>query len=166
MLTDGQTDWQTHRKDKNYIPPLHTSYAGGINISVYAIFNDQSFNDTLTNDIVSFEQLGLGFFTSLSTLFKVYHMLLVMPIARMCSAKTYLLHSSLFEHVINTPYLMSFFHLIPVVLETSHGRIYREYSNKFYHVVHLETVYLIINLKQLRGIVTSPSEVPYLPWPP
>ena len=28
------------------------------NISVYAIFNDQSFNDTLTNDIVSFEQLG------------------------------------------------------------------------------------------------------------
>ena len=25
-------------------------------ISVYAIFNDQSFNDTLTNDIVSFEQ--------------------------------------------------------------------------------------------------------------
>ena len=30
------------------------------NISVYAIFNDQSFNDTLTNDIVSFEQLGQG----------------------------------------------------------------------------------------------------------
>ena len=29
-------------------------------ISVYAIFNDQSFNDTLTNDIVSFEQLGPG----------------------------------------------------------------------------------------------------------
>ena len=28
------------------------------NISVYAIFNDQSFNDPLTNDIVSFEQLG------------------------------------------------------------------------------------------------------------
>ena len=28
------------------------------NISVYAIFNDQSFNDTLTNDIVSSEQLG------------------------------------------------------------------------------------------------------------
>ena len=28
------------------------------NISVYAIFNDQSFNDTLTNAIVSFEQLG------------------------------------------------------------------------------------------------------------
>ena len=28
------------------------------NISVYAIFNDQNFNDTLTNDIVSFEQLG------------------------------------------------------------------------------------------------------------
>ena len=30
------------------------------NISVYAIFKDQSFNDTLTNDIVSFEQLGPG----------------------------------------------------------------------------------------------------------
>ena len=28
------------------------------NISVYAIFNDKSFNDTLTNDDVSFEQLG------------------------------------------------------------------------------------------------------------
>ena len=28
------------------------------NINVYATFNDQSFNDTLTNDIVSFEQLG------------------------------------------------------------------------------------------------------------
>ena len=30
------------------------------NISVFAIFTDQSFNDTLTNDIVSFEQLGPG----------------------------------------------------------------------------------------------------------
>ena len=30
------------------------------NISTYAIFNDQSFNDTLINDIVSFEQLGPG----------------------------------------------------------------------------------------------------------
>ena len=28
------------------------------NISVYAIFNDQSFHDTLTNNFVSFEQLG------------------------------------------------------------------------------------------------------------
>ena len=37
------------------------------NISVYAIFNDQSFNDTLTNDIVSFEQLGPGFFFDTST---------------------------------------------------------------------------------------------------
>ena len=27
---------------------------------VYAIFNDQSFNDTLTNNIISFEQLGPG----------------------------------------------------------------------------------------------------------
>ena len=28
------------------------------NISVYAIFNDQRFNDTLIKGIVSFEQLG------------------------------------------------------------------------------------------------------------
>ena len=32
------------------------------NIGIYAIFNDQSFNDTLTNDIVSFEQLGPGLY--------------------------------------------------------------------------------------------------------
>ena len=30
------------------------------NIRVYAIFNDQSFNELLTNDIASFEQLGPG----------------------------------------------------------------------------------------------------------
>ena len=35
---------------------IHTFFSK--NISVYAIFNDQSFNDTLTNDNVSFEQLG------------------------------------------------------------------------------------------------------------
>ena len=27
------------------------------NISIYAIFNDQSFNDTLTNDILNFEHM-------------------------------------------------------------------------------------------------------------
>ena len=31
------------------------------NIGIYAIFNEPSFNDTLTNDIVSFEQLGPDF---------------------------------------------------------------------------------------------------------
>ena len=31
------------------------------NISIYAIFNDQSFNDTLIYDIVSFEQLDQVF---------------------------------------------------------------------------------------------------------
>ena len=31
------------------------------NISTYAIFNDQGFNDSLTNDIVSFEQLDPEF---------------------------------------------------------------------------------------------------------
>ena len=30
------------------------------NICIYAIFNDQSFNNILTNDIVSFEQRGPG----------------------------------------------------------------------------------------------------------
>ena len=30
------------------------------NISVYAIFDEQRFNDTLINDIVSFEQLDPG----------------------------------------------------------------------------------------------------------
>ena len=30
------------------------------NISIYAIFNDWSFNDRLTNDIVRFEKLGPG----------------------------------------------------------------------------------------------------------
>ena len=31
------------------------------NISVYALFNDQSFNDTLTNNIISFDDEGLVF---------------------------------------------------------------------------------------------------------
>ena len=34
------------------------SHSFSKNISVYAIFNDQSFNNTLTNEFVSFEQLG------------------------------------------------------------------------------------------------------------
>ena len=34
------------------------------NNSVNIIFNNQSFNDTLTNDIVSFEQLGPGYVCS------------------------------------------------------------------------------------------------------
>ena len=36
------------------------------NISVYGIFNDQIFYDTLINDIFSFKQLGLGWI-------KAYH---------------------------------------------------------------------------------------------
>ena len=36
------------------------------NIGLYAIFNDQSFNDMLTNNIVSFEQLGPGWWMQLS----------------------------------------------------------------------------------------------------
>ena len=37
------------------------------NISIYAIFNDQSFKDTLTNNIISFEQLGPDIFLNFST---------------------------------------------------------------------------------------------------
>ena len=36
------------------------------NISVYAIFKDQSLNNTLTDEIVRFEQLGSGLLWSLS----------------------------------------------------------------------------------------------------
>ena len=35
------------------------------NISTYAIFNDQSFNNTLINGVVSFEQLGPEFYGDL-----------------------------------------------------------------------------------------------------
>ena len=45
-------------KCKNY------SHCFSKNISVYAILNDQSFNVTLTNDIVSFEQLGPAVFSN------------------------------------------------------------------------------------------------------
>ena len=38
-------------------------------ISVYAIFNDQSFNEMLTNDIVSSEQLGPENFVPLLSAF-------------------------------------------------------------------------------------------------
>ena len=38
------------------------SHFSSKNISVYAIFNDQSFNDMLINDILSFEQLSPGIF--------------------------------------------------------------------------------------------------------
>ena len=37
------------------------------NISIHAIFHDQSFNDMLTNDIVSFKQLSPGIFSDFST---------------------------------------------------------------------------------------------------
>ena len=46
------------------------------NVSIYAIFNDQSFKDTLTNDIVSIEQLGPGIYLA-TWIFRVvfYHFL-------------------------------------------------------------------------------------------
>ena len=40
----------------------HFFSAKRVAYNVYAIFNDQRFNDTLTNDIVSFEQLGPDIF--------------------------------------------------------------------------------------------------------
>ena len=44
------------------VQKLLTFFSKNITMYRYAIFNDQSFNDTLTNDILSFEQLGPGFF--------------------------------------------------------------------------------------------------------
>ena len=41
-----------------------------------AIFNDQSFNDTLTNDIVSFEQLGQGLLDQIKARSLKYRLLL------------------------------------------------------------------------------------------
>ena len=41
--------------EKMWVASTHVFFSK--NISIYAIFNDQSFNDTLTNDII-FEQLG------------------------------------------------------------------------------------------------------------
>ena len=41
------------------------SHFSAKNINVYAIFNDQSFNDTLANDIASFEQLDPGVYSVL-----------------------------------------------------------------------------------------------------
>ena len=43
------------------------------NISVYAIFNDQSFNDTFTKDIVSFEQLDPGWWVNCVDPYKMSH---------------------------------------------------------------------------------------------
>ena len=37
------------------------------NIGIYAVFNDQNFNNALTNDIVSFEQLGPVLFLNKSS---------------------------------------------------------------------------------------------------
>ena len=56
IISNAQVFWlknvSSFCKCKSY------SHVFSKNICIYAIFNDQSFNDTLTNDIVSFEQLG------------------------------------------------------------------------------------------------------------
>ena len=49
------------------------SYFFSKNISPYAIFKDQNFNNTLTNNIVSFEQLGPGVLLKRSKLAKFCH---------------------------------------------------------------------------------------------
>ena len=46
--------WVSFAKKK----ATHTFFSK--NFSINAMLNDQSFNDTSTNDIVSFEQLGPG----------------------------------------------------------------------------------------------------------
>ena len=70
--TDGWTDRHTdvqHETIRHYIVAGYKNISSFCkcksyshffqqNISIYAILNDQSFNDMFTNDIVSFEQLG------------------------------------------------------------------------------------------------------------
>ena len=53
-------------------------------ISVYAIFNDQNYDNTLTNEIVSFEQLGPG-------VYYVFPAFLVSLCLFICSMFAYLL---------------------------------------------------------------------------
>ena len=43
-----------------YMQKLLSFFFFSKSIIIYAIFNDQSWRNTLTNDIVSFKQLGLG----------------------------------------------------------------------------------------------------------
>ena len=51
-------------------------------ISIYAIFDAQNFNDTLTNDIVSFEQLGPGILPQNLRIFLQYSRLSLSRIPR------------------------------------------------------------------------------------
>ena len=51
------------------------------NISVYAIFNDKSFNYMLTNDIASFEQLGPGKSFQQTGILKYFSRLLNLPVS-------------------------------------------------------------------------------------
>ena len=61
------------------------------NISVYAIFIDQGFNDTLINDIVSFEQLGSDHHVQMCSLITAYSVprfiLLYQSILLACNTK-------------------------------------------------------------------------------
>ena len=56
------------------------------NISIYAIFNDQSFNNTLTNNIINFEQLDPGYLNILFFIPKVD--LYFLDIYRICCSKS------------------------------------------------------------------------------
>ena len=73
------------------------------NISIYAIFNDQSFNDTLTNDIVSFEQLGPDIYLKQFPLPYSRFINIICFIARKCFC---LMFWELFTHM--TPFKLDF----------------------------------------------------------
>ena len=86
------------------------------NISIYAIFNDQSFNDTLTNDIVSVEQLG-----------PVFLVLQEYPYQLVCLDDKYRLGQCLcdwrvFDHLYNEEYssqLLAFWRKVSIYLYVS-----------------------------------------------
>ena len=61
LQSDGASNWATGRNS-------YSHFFFSKNISVCAIFNDQHFNGMLTNDIVSFEQLGSGVQEKLNSL--------------------------------------------------------------------------------------------------
>ena len=56
-IPNSQVFWL--KKYEKLLQSIHIFFFSKI-ISIYAIYNDQSFNNMLTNDIVSFEQLGPG----------------------------------------------------------------------------------------------------------
>ena len=60
VLVSAISNSQVFFTEKNVGKCKSYSHFFSTNISIYAIFNDQTFNDTLTNDNVCFEQLDPG----------------------------------------------------------------------------------------------------------